>query len=309
MLAAGFRPVGRDFPVFLHPETREEYALARTERKSGPGYKGFVVHAAPDVTLEQDLQRRDLTINAMAQDESGNLVDPWGGREDLQQRLLRHVSPAFVEDPSRVLRAARFAARFAPLGFKLADETRTLMQTIADRGELQALTAERVWQEIHAALLLPQPRVFFEVLRECRALKHILPEIDALFGIPQPAQWHPEIDTGLHTLMALDQICALTTDPAARFATLMHDVGKAVTPREEWPQHIRHDTLGVKVVTQACERLRVPREFADLAKLTCRHHITCHRALELRPHTVLKLLEALDVFRRPSRLDSILLAC
>lgn len=309
MLAQGFRAVGRDFPVFLHPETAEEYALARTERKSGPGYKGFVVHATPDVTLEQDLQRRDLTINAIAKDADGNLVDPWGGRKDLEQRVLRHVSPAFIEDPLRVLRVARFAARFAPQGFKLADETRELMQAMADSGELRALTPERVWQEVHTALQTPQPRVFFEVLRDCRALQHVLPEVDALFGIPQPEQWHPEIDTGLHTLMSLDQACAMTPDPATRFATLLHDVGKAATPREEWPKHIRHDTLGVKLVAQACDRLRVPREFVDLAKLTCRYHITCHRALELRPHTMLKLLEALDVFRRPSRLNNILIAC
>src|SRR5690554_4814671 len=297
MLAQGYTAVGRDFPVFLHPETGEEYALARTERKTGPGYKGFTVYAAPDVTLEQDLQRRDLTINAIAQDAEGDLIDPWGGLTDVEDLILLHVSPGFSEHPLRDLRAARFAARFAPQGFKLAEETLELMRGIAASGELQALTPERSWQEIHKALTLPRPRLFFEVLRECGALRDILPEVDALFGVPQPEDSHPEIDTGLHTLMTLDQISLMTDDPAARFATLMHDVGKGVTPKDEWPRHIRHDIRGVKLIAQACERLRVPREFADLAKLTSEHHITCHRALELRPHTVLKLLEAMDVFR------------
>ncbi|MBC53075.1 MAG: multifunctional CCA addition/repair protein [Gammaproteobacteria bacterium] len=309
MLKAGFTPVGKDFPVFLHPVTKEEYALARTERKSGTGYKGFTVYATPDVTLEEDLQRRDLTINAIAQDTDGNLIDPWGGVSDLNNRLLRHVSPAFAEDPLRVLRVARFAARFAGEGFTIADETRALMETMSASGELKALVAERVWREFEKALQSDQPQVFIEVLHDCGALATLLPEVDRLFGVPQPAQWHPEIDTGTHTLMSLQQACLLSDDLAVRFATLMHDVGKGLTPSKDWPQHIAHEHKGIPAIADACQRLRVPTECADLARLSSQFHTHCHQMQVLKPATVLKTLEGLDAFRRPQRLQKFLQVC
>ncbi len=309
MVTRGFRPVGADFPVFLHPETKEEYALARTERKSGRGYKGFTVYAAPDVTLEDDLRRRDLTINAMAEDEAGNLVDPFGGAADLRDGVLRHVSSAFSEDPVRILRIARFAARFADRGFRIADETRALMREIVAAGEVDHLVAERVWVEFERALAEKTPTKFIEVLRDCGALARLLPEIDQLFGVPQPEQHHPEIDTGLHTLLVLDAAAHLSTDACVRFAALTHDLGKGTTPKKDWPQHIGHEGRGVKLVRGLCERLRAPNEYRDLAVLVAQYHLHCHRALELRAATLLQTLEALDVFRRPERLEKFLIAC
>jgi tRNA nucleotidyltransferase (CCA-adding enzyme) len=310
LLDRGFRPVGKDFPVFLHPQTNEEYALARTERKTGPGYRGFETRFSPDVTLEQDLERRDLTINAIAKDvESGRLIDPYGGERDLRNRVLRHVSPAFVEDPVRVLRVARFAARFAPLGFTVAPETMELMRRIAASGELAALVPERVWQELHKTLQMPAPWMFFEVLREAHALAVIFPEIDALFGVPQPEQWHPEIDAGVHTLMVLEQACQLTADPIVRFAALVHDLGKGTTPKEEWPRHVAHEHRGVPLIEQLCVRLRVPNAYRDLAVLVSKHHLVMHKAEQLRPSTLLNLLEHLDAFRRPERVEQFALAC
>jgi len=309
MEAAGFKPVGRDFPVFLHPESGEEYALARTERKQGHGYKGFVVHAAPDVTLEQDLSRRDLTINAIARDAQGRLVDPYGGQRDLAACTLRHVSPAFVEDPLRVLRVARFAARFHPLGFTVADETLLLMAAISDSGELGYLVAERVWREIELALAESHPDVFFRVLRECGALARLLPELDRLFGVPQPPRHHPEIDTGLHSLLSLQQAVRLGGDPTVRFAALLHDVGKGLTPASEWPRHIAHEKGGLASLAALCERLKVPNEYRQLALLACEYHTHIHRAPELRPATVLKVIEQCDGLRRPQRFRQLLLAC
>jgi tRNA nucleotidyltransferase (CCA-adding enzyme) len=306
----GFKPVGKDFPVFLHPESKEEYALARTERKTGPGYHGFETRFSPDVTLEQDLERRDLTINAIARDpQTGELIDPFGGQRDLEERWLRHVSPAFVEDPVRVLRVARFAARFSSMGFRVAPETLALMQEIAARGELDALVPERVWQETQRALELPSPRRYFEVLREAHALPVIFPEIDALFGVPQPEQWHPEIDTGVHTMMVLDEACKLSSDPVVRFAALTHDLGKAATPKEELPSHKMHEQRGVAIIEKLCARLRIPNAYRDLAVLTSKYHLHAHRALELRPSTLLELLENLDAFRRPDRFECFVLAC
>lgn len=305
----GYIPVGKDFPVFLHPETKEEYALARTERKVGPGYGGFEFHAAPDVTLEQDLLRRDLTINAMAMDEDGEIIDPYGGLEDLGKRVLRHVSDAFREDPVRVLRVARFAARYYQLGFRVAEETMALMGEIVDAGEVDYLVAERVWREMHQALGEANPEVFFQVLRECGALKRILPEIDDLFGVAQPAQHHPEIDTGVHTMMALQQAVKLSHKVTVRFAVLVHDLGKATTPRHILPQHIAHEERGLPLIRQLCERIAVPNNYRDLALLVCKYHTHCHRALELKPSTLLKTLEALDAFRRPERFEEFLLCC
>jgi tRNA nucleotidyltransferase (CCA-adding enzyme) len=309
MLARGFRQVGRDFPVFLHPKTHEEYALARTERKTGPGYTGFTVHAAPDVTLEEDLIRRDLTINAMAEDEHGALIDPYGGAADIERRVLRHVSPAFAEDPLRILRVARFAARFAPLGFIVAEETLLLMQAIVEAGEVATLAPERVWQETARALAEGQPSAYFEVLHACGALAVIAPEIDRLWGVPQSPEHHPEIDTGIHTMMVLEAAARLTPDTTVRFAALTHDLGKGATPESEWPRHFGHEERGAELVDGLCARLRVPNDHRDLALLAARHHGECHRALELRPGTVLGLLEALDAFRRPGRFELFLLAC
>ena len=309
MQNAGYLPVGRDFPVFLHPRTREEYALARTERKSGRGHHGFEFHASPDITLEEDLGRRDLTINAIAEASDGRLIDPYNGQQDLQSRQLRHVSAAFVEDPLRVLRVARFHARLATLGFTIAAETLALMKDIAGSGELQTLPAERVWQEIERALSSSHPEVFFESLRACDALEIVLPELNALHGIPQPEKWHPEIDTGLHTMMALREICSLTTDTATRFATLCHDVGKSETPTREWPSHKGHEERGARLVTSICARLRAPRKHRELAVLTARFHTHAHRAFELRPATLHNLLQKTDAGRRADRFEQFLLAC
>ena len=309
MVAADFRPVGRDFPVFLHPETQDEYALARTERKSGRGYRGFEVHAAPDVTLEQDLERRDLTINAIARDESGQLVDPFEGRADIAARQLRHVSPAFTEDPVRILRVARFAARFKHLGFRIAPETMLLMQTMVNAGEAEDLVPERVWQETGKALATNNPEVFFAVLHQAGALEVVFPEIERLFGVPQPEQWHPEVDAGIHTLMVLAQAAQATDNPVTRFAALTHDLGKGITPPAHWPSHRGHEELSVALVLTMCERLKIPNEYRDLAVQVARYHGHCHRALELRPATFLKVLEGTDAFRRPERFEQFLVAC
>lgn len=307
LVKRGFRPVGRDFPVFLHPISGEEYALARTERKSGHGYHGFHFHAGPEVTLEEDLLRRDLTINAMALAPDGQLIDPYGGRLDLTARRLRHVSPAFVEDPLRVLRLARFATRFPE--FTIAEKTLDLARRLAASGELGHLVAERVWSETSRAMLHAAPSRYFDVLREVGALKVILPEIDALFGIPQDARYHPEIDTGRHTLMVLDQAAELGGSLAVRYACLVHDLGKALTPPEKWPAHHGHEQSGVALIDAVSERLAVPGACRDLARLVGRWHLHAHRALELRPFKVLELLERLDGFRRPDRVEEFLLAC
>ncbi len=309
LLRLNYREVGRDFPVFLHPDSHEEYALARRERKVSPGYRGFTVEFGPEVTLEEDLARRDLTINAIAQSDDGTLLDPHGGRRDLDARVLRHVSPAFVEDPVRVLRVARFAARFAPLGFHVAPETLALMRAMVERREVDALVSERVWQETEKALREPNSSEFFKVLRECGALQAIYPEIDALFGVPQPAQWHPEIDTGVHTLMVLDQACALSADPKVRFAAVMHDLGKGTTPREEWPSHRGHEERSVALLEALCARLRVPAEYRELGVVVARYHGNVHRAFELKPKTILQFMERADAFRRPARFAQALLAC
>ena len=305
----GFVPVGREFPVFLHPQTKEEYALARVERKVGPGYRGFTTQFAPDVTLEDDLRRRDLTINAMAETPSGEIVDPYGGRQDLEARLLRHVSDAFVEDPVRILRVARFAARYAGLGFRVAEETRALMESMTASGEVDALVPERVWKETERALGEPRPDVFFQTLRSCGALAKIFPELDALYGIPQPAKWHPEVDTGVHVMLVVRYAAGIGAPSSVRFAALMHDLGKALSPRERWPSHRGHEEAGVPLIIELCDRLKVPNEFRELAMLTARHHATVHRAAELTPATLLKLLETLDAFRRPERFGEMLLAC
>ncbi|MEN4768939.1 multifunctional CCA addition/repair protein [Duffyella gerundensis] len=307
MLAAGYQQVGRDFPVFLHPKTREEYALARTERKSGQGYTGFITWFAPDVTLEQDLQRRDLTINAIAQDSDGNIIDPFNGRHDIQQRLLRHVSAAFNEDPLRVLRVARFAARFAHLNFRIADETMALMQHMAASGELAHLTAERVWKETESALQSPNPQVFFQVLRDCNALAVLFPEIDKLFGVPAPAKWHPEIDTGVHTLMTLAIAAQLSPEVDIRFATLCHDVGKALTPPEKWPSHHGHGLAGVPVVEQLCQRLRVPNHVRDLSLLVTEFHDIVHTVERQSSETLVGLFDRIDAWRKPQRVEQIAL--
>jgi len=306
---AGFIPVGRDFPVFLHPQTREEHALARLERKIGPGYRGFTTEFSPGVTLEDDLRRRDLTINAMAEDGTGKLIDPYGGKRDLDARLLRHVSEAFVEDPVRILRVARFAARYAPLGFTVAEETLALMRRMVEDGEANALVAERVWAESEKALAEARPDVFISVLRACGALRVIYPEIDALFGVPQAEKWHPEIDTGVHQLLALREAVKLGGGVAVRFAVLMHDLGKAATPADVLPSHHGHEDAGVALVEQLCARLRVPNHLRELAVVTARYHTHVHRAFELRAATILKTLEGCDALRRPERFADLLLAC
>jgi tRNA nucleotidyltransferase (CCA-adding enzyme) len=306
---AGYIPVGRDFPVFLHPKTKEEHALARLERKVAPGYRGFTTEFSPEVRLEDDLKRRDLTVNAMAQDAAGVVIDPYGGQRDLEARVLRHVSEAFAEDPVRILRVARFAARYAPLGFKVADETLALMRQMVADGEANALIAERVWTETEKALGEPCPDVFVGVLRECGALKVVYPEIDALFGVPQPEKWHPEIDTGIHQLMALREAVKAGGSVAVRFAVLMHDLGKGATPADKLPSHPGHEDAGVALVEQLCARLRVPNHLRELAVMTARYHTHVHRAHELRADTVLKTLEGCDALRRPERFAEFLLAC
>ena len=309
MGALGYKPVGKDFPVFLHPQTKEEYALARKEKKDGHGYGGFEFFTEPTITLEEDLLRRDLTVNAIAQDPQGQLIDPYGGQQDIENRLLRHVSEAFVEDPLRVLRVARFAARFSQLGFTVAPETLLLMEQIVASGELEHLTPERVWREMHRALGEPTPKAFIEVLRACGALAIILPEVDALFGIPQRADYHPEIDTGVHLLMALQIATECSDDPQVRFAVLLHDLGKGLTPQHILPKHIGHEEAGVPLVNAVCDRFKIPNRYRELAVAVCRYHLLCHTAQQLRPATLLKLLNNLDAYRRPDRFQQFILAC
>ncbi len=309
MLALGYRQVGKDFPVFLHPDTKEEYALARKERKTAAGYHGFAFDYSPDVSIEEDLLRRDLTINAIAQDADGKLIDPSGGLDDIRNRQLRHVSNAFAEDPVRILRVAKFAARYHQLGFRVAPETLQLMRTMVDNGEVDALVPDRVWKETEEALRGRNLRTYFEVLRECGALAVLFPEVEALFGVPQPEQWHPEIDTGIHVMMVLDQAEAISADLEVRFAALTHDLGKGTTPRHQLPGHAGHETRGLALIRQLAERLRVPRACRDLALLVAEFHTHCHRALQLRAKTLLKVLEKSDAFRRPDRFEQFLLAC
>ena len=309
MTALGYSSVGKDFPVFLHPKTKEEYALARTERKTSAGYHGFQFDTDTTVTLEEDVQRRDLTINALAEDKDGKVIDFVGGKADLEQRLLRHVSPAFAEDPVRILRIARFASRFANLGFKVAPETMTLMRKMVDDGEVDALVAERVWQEMSRALCEPSPEVFIEVLRECGALKILFPEIDRLFGVPQPVEHHPEIDTGVHTMLVLQQACLLSDDPVVRFAALTHDLGKGTTPKKILPHHYDHEERGYHLVKELCKRYKIPNNYRQLAEITARFHTHAHRAFEVKPKTLLKVLNKTDAFRKPERFEQFLLAC
>jgi len=309
LLRQGYLSVGKDFPVFLHPETKEEYALARTERKSGKGYKGFEIDARSNVTLEEDLKRRDLTINAIAEASDGTIIDPYGGQHDLEHKIIRHVSDAFVEDPLRVLRVARFMARLAPLGFTVAPETMKLMQDIVEQDEIEALTPERIWKECEKSLAAASPVDFLRILRACGALARILPEVDILYGVPQPRMWHPEIDTGIHIEMTLVVAAKLTTDPQIRFAVLMHDVGKGVTPKALWPQHVGHEDLGVDVIKAAATRLKIPNAYADLAAMVSKYHTFTHRADKLSPSTLLNVLERLDAFRRPDRFEQFVVAC
>lgn len=309
MLKQGFRPVGKDFPVFLHPETQEEYALARTERKTSHGYTGFAIHADPDVTLEQDLIRRDLTINAMAMTPEGDLIDPYHGQRDLERRIFRHVSPAFTEDPVRLLRVARFAARYGHLGFSLAEETKTLLISMVTAGEVDYLVAERVWAELVKALNEPNPSAFFYALKDCGALAKIFPEIDNLFGVPQPALHHPEIDTGVHVLMALEQAARLSNNPEVRFAALVHDLGKALSPKETLPHHHGHEIAGLPLLAQLCTRLRVPKTYKTLAAHVMEYHTHCHKGMELRAGTLTDLLTTLGVHKQHHKLEEFLLAC
>ena len=309
MLQRGFHAVGKDFPVFLHPKTKEEYALARTERKTAKGYKGFSVDAAPNVTLEQDLLRRDLTINAIAMTENGELIDPFGGKRDLENRLFRHVSPAFIEDPVRILRVARFAARYAPLGFSIADETQRLMGEMVNVGEVDALVPERIWAEVVKALGEKQPSEFFYTLKACGALAKIFPEIDALFGVPQPEKYHPEIDCGIHSLMALEQAALLSPRLEVRFAALVHDLGKAISPKENLPHHYGHELSGVSLVEKLCARLRVPNNFKALALHVTQYHTHCHKVRELNAATLVDLLQTLGVFKPNNHLPEFILAC
>ena len=309
LLELNYRQVGKDFPVFLHPESNEEYALARTERKTAAGYSGFSFHAAADVTLEEDLTRRDLTINAIAQDNEGKLIDPFNGQADIKAKILRHVSPAFIEDPVRILRLARFAARFADLGFTIADETQQLMINMVNNGEVDALVPERVWQETMRALSEKTPSRYFEILRNCGALEKLFPEINRLWGVPQPEKHHPEIDTGVHTMMVLTQAAKLSDDPKVRFAALVHDLGKGTTPKHKWPKHIDHESRGVPLVEALCNRYKIPNDYRELGIIVAKYHLHYHRAEELRDATFLKTLESLDAFRRPERFEFFLLAC
>ena len=314
LIDLGYQQVGKDFPVFLHPQSKEEYALARTERKSGQGYTGFICDFSAEITLEQDLIRRDLTINAMAQDLQGNLYDPYHGADDLRQRILRHVSPAFVEDPLRVLRVARFAARYHHLGFTIAPETLQLMQTLTQQGELQHLTAERVWAETEKALNEKNPEIYFETLRQVGALAALFPELDALYGVPNPAKYHPEIDSFVHTMMVLQQATLLSEQvdchkSAVRFAAICHDLGKAKTPQSNWPHHHGHEKLGIVPTRNLCKRLKVPSYYQQLAELTCEYHTHIQKIVELRPETVVKLFNTFDVWRKPLRFMEFLLVC
>ena len=309
MLSRGFVQVGNDFPVFLHPRTHEEYALARTERKTAPGYRGFAVQSDAGVTLEEDLRRRDLSINALAEDADGKIIDPYNGLRDLEHRILRHISEAFTEDPVRVLRVARFSARFANLGFRVAEETQTLMGQMVQAGEVDALVPERVWKELEQALREPEPIRFFTTLEACGALERLFPELARLRGVPQPANWHPEIDTWRHTLLTLQRATALSTEPEVRFAALTHDLGKGTTPSDQLPRHRGHEERGVLSIEALCGRLKAPRRFLDLARLVARYHEQVHRIDTLRPGTLLDLLEGLDALRRPQRLEPFLLAC
>jgi tRNA nucleotidyltransferase (CCA-adding enzyme) len=307
LVAQGYAPVGKDFPVFLHPQTHEEHALARTERKQGHGYKGFVVMASPDVTLEEDLARRDLTVNAMAEDDQGHIVDPFGGQRDLDARVLRHVSPAFVEDPVRILRLARFAARFTD--FTVADDTRALMRDMVDAGEVDHLVPERVWQELSRGLMSAKPSRMFEVLRDCAALKRLLPEVDRLWGVPQRADYHPEVDTGVHLMMVLDMASQLHASLPVRVACLLHDLGKGNTPADILPRHLGHEERSVRLLKPLCQRLRVPVDCKELSEVVAREHGHIHRCMDLSPEALVRLLERLDAFRKPQRLADILLAC
>ena len=309
MVKQGFRPVGKDFPVFLHPQTNDEYALARTERKTAPGYKGFTVHASPEVSLEQDLIRRDLTINAIAMSQKGQLIDPYGGQQDLENRIFRHISPAFSEDPVRILRVARFSARYGHLGFTLAEETRELMESMVTAGEVDYLVPERVWAELFKVLKEQTPSAFFYTLKNCTALEKIFPEINGLFGVPQPAQHHPEIDTGLHSMLCLEQAVILSTSPEVRFAALVHDLGKGITPKELWPHHYGHETNGLSVLEKLCARLRVPNAFKALAMHVMQYHTHCHRVSDLRASTLTDMLAVLSAFKANNMLPEFLLAC
>ncbi len=309
LLSQGYKSVGKDFPVFLHPSSKEEYALARTERKTAPGYTGFAVEYSPKVTLEEDLRRRDLTINAIAKDNKGNIIDPYNGRKDLEDKILRHVSTNFTEDPVRILRLARFAARFHYLGFKVASETNELMKEMVLNGEIDALVAERVWKETERALAEQSPQFFFETLRTCQALKVLFPELDKLYGIPNPPQHHPEIDTGIHTMMVLEQAAKISSSPRVRFAALLHDLGKATTPRDLLPRHHGHEQRGTKIATKLCERYKVPKSYQKLAIKVAEYHGVCHRAFELRADTIARLLKQLDAFRNPDDFFDFLLAC
>lgn len=309
LLSEGYQPVGKDFPVFLHPKTKEEYALARTERKSGMGYHGFQFFTDTTVKLEEDLIRRDLTINAMAMDDSGKVYDPYGGQKDLDHKILRHVSDAFTEDPLRVLRVARFAARYASYGFRIADETLQLMKDIAQSGELNALTPERVWKETSRALMEDHADLYFQTLKDCDALKILFPEIDDLFGVPQRPEYHPEIDCGIHTLMALKQACVANYPLEVRFAVLVHDLGKALTPVDELPRHILHEERGIQPVTEISDRLKVPTYLKNLALIVCKEHLKCHQVKNLKPGTLWRLLQRLDVLRRPEKVLAFVQAC
>ncbi|MDD2660909.1 MAG: multifunctional CCA addition/repair protein [Methylococcales bacterium] len=309
MVKQGFRPVGKDFPVFLHPHSHDEYALARTERKTAPGYKGFAVHASPEVSLEQDLIRRDLTINAIALTPQGGLIDPYGGQQDLKNRIFRHISPAFAEDPVRILRVARFAARYGHLGFTLAEETRELMQTMVAAGEADYLVPERVWAELSKALREQSPSAFFFTLKKCNALEKIFPEINRLFGVPQPEKYHPEIDTGLHTMLSLEQAVRLSALPEVRFAALVHDLGKGITPKEIWPHHYGHEENGLRVLEKLCARLRVPNAYKALSMQVMQYHTHCHKVFELRASTLTDVLSNLGAFKANNTLPEFLLAC
>ncbi len=309
LLSKGYKQVGKDFPVFLHPETKDEYALARTERKQGSGYYGFQCYFAPDVTLEQDLERRDLTINAMAEDDAGNIVDPFGGQKDIEEQKLRHVSMAFVEDPLRVLRVARFAARYAYLGFTVADETLSLMRQLAESGELHTLTPERVWKETEKALSERSPQVYFQVLHQTRALKSVFPELDCLWGIPNPIEWHPEIDSGIHTMMVLEQAARLSTSIDVRFAALCHDLGKGLTPSSEWPSHKGHEKAGIDVIKSMCLRLKIPNRLNKLACQTSEYHLHSHKAFELDSDQLVSFMEKTSAYQHPDNFERLLLAC